>query len=83
MLTGLGGKIKEDDGKNRPLSVTYLGKKTRFTSTATMGQAPVLDPSVTPHPVWYKGFIRSTLKCRFTQTLSGFHHEIEQARLHW
>jgi RHS repeat-associated protein len=30
MLSGLGGKIMEYDGENRPLSVTYLGKKTCY-----------------------------------------------------
>jgi hypothetical protein len=30
MLTGLGGKIMEYDGENRPLSVTHLGKKTCY-----------------------------------------------------
>ena len=30
MLTGLGGKIMAYDGENRPLSVTYLGKKTCY-----------------------------------------------------
>jgi RHS repeat-associated protein len=30
MLTGLGGKVMEYDGENRPLSVTYLGKKTCY-----------------------------------------------------
>ncbi len=30
MLTGLGAKIMEYDGENRPLSVTYLGKKTCY-----------------------------------------------------
>ena len=30
MLSGLGAKIMEYDGENRPLSVTYLGKKTCY-----------------------------------------------------
>ena len=39
MLTGLGAKIMEYDGENRPLSVTYLGKKTWLTSTAPTASA--------------------------------------------
>ncbi len=38
MTAGLDGKVIAYDGENRPVSVTFAGKKTRLTSTAPTGR---------------------------------------------